>query len=75
MSAYFAPLVTLPRLIDQPGQYRTRSGELVTVDVASPRHRFACAGRYSDGVTECWHPSGRLYGTTESQNDIVEGPL
>jgi hypothetical protein len=74
-TAYFASLVALPTLIFQPGQYRTRCGETVTVDVASPRHRFTCAGVYSDGTPEWWHKTGRLFAHRETQNDIVEGPL
>jgi hypothetical protein len=34
VSAYFAPLVNLPVIINGPGRYITRGGELVKVEVA-----------------------------------------
>jgi hypothetical protein len=70
---YFAPLVPLPRIIEAPGLYRTRAGELVTIEAASSRHRFECRGTYQGGMAEAWHPSGRLYASTETANDII-GP-
>jgi hypothetical protein len=71
MSAYFAPLVTLPVIIDAPGQYLTRCGEIVTVRRTSMRNGFECTGEYSSGVVEAWHRSGRLYSSLTSRNDIV----
>lgn len=71
-SAYFAPLVTKPIVITQPGQYITRGGETVTVTAASWRHDFGCVGTYSDGVAERWHRSGRILATRETRNDIVK---
>lgn len=70
-SAYFAPLVTLPSIIVQPGRYRTRSGDIVTLDAVSIRHDFGCVGSYPNGVRDAWHKSGRLYATGECRNDIV----
>ena len=72
MSAYFAPLVTLPVIIGEPGSYRTRGGEVVTIEFISLRHDFHCRGVYPNGRTEGWHKSGRLYAGAFSDNDIVE---
>lgn len=69
--AYFAPLVQLNAIITAPGLYVTRSGEIVTVESTSQAHTFGCAGHYTDGKKEAWHRSGRLFATSESQNDIL----
>jgi hypothetical protein len=71
MSAYFAPLVILPDLITEPGDYLTRAGDIVTIAAVSRRHDYGCAGQYVTGVPDRWHKSGRLYAHTVSQNDIV----
>lgn len=71
-SAAFASFVTLPVVITQPGQYRTRCGEVVSVERSSSKHNFGCQGRYSSGQTENWHRSGRLYFGQHCQNDIVQ---
>lgn len=70
-SAYFASLVLLPVVVSEPGTYRTRGGDLVTITAVSTRHNFGCFGTYSNGVRDGWHRSGRLYATSECQNDIV----
>lgn len=70
-SSYFAPLVTLPTIVTAPGTYRARGGAIVTITTISARHDFGCLGTYADGVRDGWHRSGRLYATSESQNDIV----
>lgn len=74
--AYFAPLVTLPKIITAPGKYLTRCGETVMIDAASPKPYFNCSfdchGRYSDGIIEHWHSTGRIYATSETKNDIVK---
>lgn len=70
-SAYFASLVLLPTVVTEPGQYRTRGGEVVTVNTVSMRHNFGCSGVYADGTRERWHKSGRIYATRECRNDIV----
>jgi hypothetical protein len=69
--AYFAAFVTLPVVIKAAGQYLTRSGETVTIETVSNRHDFGCKGRYSDGTSEGWHRSGRLFKGFTSANDIV----
>lgn len=74
-SSYFASLVALPTLIFKPGQYRTRVGEIVTVELVSSRHDFSCCGHYAHGTPESWHKTGRLFATIETENDIVDGPL
>lgn len=70
-AGWFAAFVVLPVVITGPGQYVTRSGEVVTVAQASSRHAFECRGAYSDGVSEAWHKSGRLLFGSETANDIV----
>lgn len=71
-SAYFAPLVTLPVIIDEPGQYRTRRGEVVKINKVSKRHDLGCQGLYPEGTLEHWHKSGRIFAGRDSWNDIVE---
>jgi hypothetical protein len=70
-AAWFAPLVTLPTVIDGPGQYLTRCGETVNVTEATTRHKFGCIGTYPCGIIDRWHRSGRLYFGQTSANDIV----
>lgn len=70
-AAYFAPFVVLPTVIDGPGQYVTRCGEIVEISQASNRHDFGCAGAYSNSVGERWHKSGRLFASRETVNDVV----
>jgi hypothetical protein len=73
-SAYLAPLVTKPVVIDEPGVYVTRAGELVDILKASARYDFNCRGQYrqTPTVTDRWHKSGRLYPTILCANDIVQ---
>lgn len=70
-SSCFASLVTLPTVIDGPGEYLTRSGEVVTIHTATPNHTFGCVGTYSDGVIDGWHKSGRVFAMRETINDII----
>jgi len=70
-SAYFASLVSKPSVIVEPGNYITRSGEVVTINVASTRHDLGCKGSYANGTSESWHKSGRIFATSETANDIV----
>lgn len=75
MRHYFGPLVTMPTIITEPGQYLTRSGELVEITKVSAFHEFACAGTYAEAARrDDWHKSGRLYATLECANDIVGRP-
>lgn len=69
--AWFAALVVLPVVIDAPGEYVTRCGERVTIEVAVHSCSFACLGRYPCGTRDYWHESGRLYFDALSANDIV----
>lgn len=71
-TAYFAPLVTLPVIVDEPGQYRTRCGEEVNITKVSKRHDLGCCGLYAEGTEEHWHKSGRIFANVTSWNDIVE---
>lgn len=72
MSAYFAPLISLPVVIDDSGEYITRAGDRVHIERASPRNDFGCVGYYAAcGTQDCWHRSGRLSASSESGNDIV----
>jgi hypothetical protein len=70
-SAYFASLVALPTIIDQPGEYLTRAGEVVRIGDVSAAHDFGCIGTYHCGPEDHWHRSGRLYASSLSRNDIV----
>lgn len=71
-SAYFAPLVTLPRVITEPGRYLTRAGEIVTITVTSSKHDLGNAGYYEKcGTPDHWHHSGRIFASRETPNDIV----
>lgn len=62
---------TLGVVINGPGEYLTRSGEVVTIEGIQPGLLFKCVGAYADGTRENWHPSGRLLPGRETQNDIV----
>lgn len=70
-TAYFAPLVTLPVIITEPGGYFTRNGEKVSVTSVSTQHDFGCGGHYGNGTHERWHKSGRIFAGSLSANDIV----
>ncbi len=72
-SSYFAPLVSLACVIDAPGNYLTRSGEVVSITQVSQKyaHDFGNVGTYSGGIVDQWHRSGRIFAGTETQNDIV----
>ena len=70
-SAYFASMVTLPIVIDGPGRYVTRGGEIVTIETVGRNHAFNCYGAYANGVRDSWHRSGRLFASITSSNDIV----
>lgn len=71
MSSFLSTLNALPVMIDRPGLYRTRSGEIVTVSCHSPRRAFEWSGAYPNGIAERWHRSGRAMPWSESGNDIV----
>ena len=66
-------LFALPTIIDTPGQYLTRKGDVVNIEKTSRRNKFHCLGTYPCGIQDGWHHSGRLYCdySTISQNDIV----
>lgn len=68
---YCAHFLGFPVVITAPGQYVTRSGEVVEVDDVRDHHWKL--GRYPSGVHERWHRSGRIFSGTETANDIV-GP-
>lgn len=70
-AAWFCAFLLKPDVIDNPGKYVTRCGEVVEVDVVSKKHDFKCRGKYSCGTAEGWHKSGRLYFGQECDNDIV----
>lgn len=53
--SYLAPLVTQLSIIVEPGQYMTRCGEVVMIDVTSDDNDFGCTGTYADGRFESWH--------------------
>ncbi len=61
--------VTLPTIITGPGKYRTRCGEIVTID---SEWRGSAKGRYEGDIQESWDISGRLLRWTLSSNDIIQ---
>lgn len=67
----FKSMFALPTVVTGPGRYLTRSGETVTVTIASARYPLGCSGAYPIGVAESWHQSGRIYDGRITQNDIV----
>jgi hypothetical protein len=69
--AYFAPLVTLPIIIDGPRSYITRCGDVVSITASSAKNDFGCIGAYQDGVKERWHRSGRINASRETSNDVI----
>lgn len=70
-TGYMSPLMSLPKIITEPGKYLTRCGDLVVVNTIGHVAKFSCAGSYSNGVKESWHRSGRLFANVISDNDIV----
>ena len=68
---YCAHFLSFPVIITEPGQYVTRSGEVVVIEDGSDFHWKR--GRYPNGVRESWHRSGRIFSGQETPNDIV-GP-
>lgn len=62
----------LPVIIDAPGVYVTRCGELVTIDRVSDSYlKPECYGVYSTGQRDSWHSTGRIFENLLSDNDIV----
>lgn len=60
-------------IIDTPGKYKTRCGEVVQIETVSRRHYgFHCHGKYSCGIPECWNDRGRVLPFSKSANDIIE---
>lgn len=73
MSMYYLPLITLPALIEAPGEYLTRDGELVVIEKVSSKLGDTCAGYYkASGIPERWHKTGRILASSETPNDIVK---
>ena len=74
-SAYFYPLIFPPTVITEPGQYKTRCGEIVTVESTSAKHNdFENRGFYGTKearIDEGWHRTGRINASRETANDIV----
>lgn len=71
-STYYVQLITLPIVIDGPGEFLTRCGERVKVVTTSTGHDLGNRGSYADcGIEESWHRSGRISASRETPNDIV----
>ena len=70
-SLYFIPLFSKQTIVSNPGEYLTRSGEVVTISNVSTKHDFGCVGFYPNGICERWHKSGRIHAGIECGNDIV----
>ena len=71
-------LISVPVVIDGPGLYRTRAGEIVEIlKVAkgpsgmSLTMERSCYGRYSCGIPDTWFPCGYLFRRPLSDHDIV----
>jgi len=67
---------TLPLIVDGPGTYVTRGGDLVTVEAISTHRSYGyqnrADGHYSNGIRETWScRGGRVLPYGESCNDIV----
>jgi hypothetical protein len=60
-----------PHVIDTPGQYRTRKGDIVTIEKVETGICGFSSGFYDTKIRERWHNSGRIYSGCESLNDIV----
>ncbi len=71
------PHYLLPVLVEAPGDYLTRRGDLVRVSAVVGPGVFAARvlGEYGDGVRESWRTSGRVFYGVESPNDIVASAL
>jgi len=72
--------ITLPRIVDGPGTYITRGGDLVTIERISTSRGFGyqnrADGSYSNGIAESWScRGGRVLPFYLSQNDIVSKAL
>ena len=70
-ACYLMAFAKFPRVINAPGKYLTRGGEIVTVDTVEPGMHTFYRGSYSCGIKESWHNTGRIFSRTDSQNDIV----
>lgn len=68
-SPYFSP--SLPEIVTCNGFYVTRQGEVVEILQKSEAVPQFFAGRYSSGVYDMWHKSGRMFPSTDSDNDII----
>lgn len=58
------------QIVTGPGQYLTRSGEVVTVE-RTWTGILSARGHYSCGTPERWSLSGRILGGLITPNDIV----
>lgn len=67
---YVAHFLSFPVVIDKDGKYITRSGEIVTIEKCSENFHWK-KGRYSNGIEETWHRSGRIFSGRETSNDII----
>ena len=70
--AYMSGFIGKPTIIVKPGEYKTRSGEIVVISKVTESFYLQCYGYYKNGVAESWHKSGRIFANVISENDIVE---
>jgi hypothetical protein len=63
--------IVQPTIITRPGNYRTRGGEVVTIENIG-RGAYAAQGHYPNGTNERWDICGRVLPFSLSQNDILE---
>ena len=71
MFTSITPSYCLSDIIDDPGSYKTRSGDIVQIKKVTNRGFFNCYGNYKDGTQEQWTKSGRIFKYRETQNDII----
>ena len=65
----YVGFITLPVIIDGPGEYKTRDGRVAVIESVT---RHVAKGFYKDCKTrETWDISGRTLPFTENRNDIV----
>lgn len=66
--------VVLPTIIDEPGRYLTRNGEIVVIAKIDRSYgaSYAAHGSYPNKVEDRWDVSGRLYPSMLSNNDIIQ---
>ena len=54
-------ILFLPIVLTEPGNYKTRGGETVSItSISSNKFETWCFGAYSNGIKDSWYPCGRI---------------